>query len=59
LEEEGQWVDHEIDGRKSYRRIQPTCSGYGTGRLQQEMRSGGHGPKTGRSAVEDDEEEYR
>jgi hypothetical protein len=55
FEEEGQWGDHEIDGKMSYRAMQPTCSGFGTGRLQQEMRrSGGrrlgrpkseHGPK--------------
>jgi hypothetical protein len=24
LEEEGQWGDHEIDGKMSYREIQPT-----------------------------------
>jgi hypothetical protein len=42
LEEEGQWGDHEIDGKMSYRGMQPTCSGLVTGRLQQEIgRSGG------------------
>jgi hypothetical protein len=40
LEEEGQWGDHEIDG-KIYRGIQPTCSGFRTGRLQQDIRSRG------------------
>jgi hypothetical protein len=28
----------------SYRGMQPTCSGFGTGRLQEEMRSGGRRP---------------
>jgi hypothetical protein len=41
LEEEGQWGDHEIDGKMSYREMQPTCSGFGTGRLEQEMRRSG------------------
>jgi hypothetical protein len=53
LEEEGQWGDHEIDGKLSYRGMQPTCSGFGNERLQQEIgRSGGRrlgtpGPKNG------------
>jgi hypothetical protein len=38
LEEKGQWGDHEIDGKMSYRGMQPTCSGFGTGRVQQEIR---------------------
>jgi hypothetical protein len=38
LEEKGQWGDHEIDGKMSYRGMQPTCSGFETGRLQQEIR---------------------
>jgi hypothetical protein len=42
LEEEGEWGDNEIDGKMSYRGIQATCSGFGIGRLQQEIwRSGG------------------
>jgi hypothetical protein len=62
LEEEGQWGDHEIEGKMPYRGMHPTCSGLGTGRLQQEIRRsggrrlGGRGPKTGRSAIEDEEE---
>jgi hypothetical protein len=58
LEEEGQWEDHEIDAKMSYRGMLLTCYRFGTGRLQQEIRrSGGdgwrgHGPKTGRSAVQ-------
>jgi hypothetical protein len=57
--EKGQWEDHEIDGKISYRRMQPTCSKFGTGRLQQrkggveEEGWGGHGPKTGRSAIQE------
>jgi hypothetical protein len=47
LEEEDQWEDHEIDGKMSYRGIQPTCSGFGTGRLQREMRRSG-GRRLGR-----------
>jgi hypothetical protein len=46
LEEEGQWVDHEIYGKMSYREMQPICSGFGIGRIQQEIRgSGGSGSK--------------
>jgi hypothetical protein len=37
----GQWGDHEIDGKISYRGMQPTCSRFGTGRLQQEIRRSG------------------
>jgi hypothetical protein len=61
LEEEGQWRDHEIDGKMSYRGMQPTCSEFGTERLQQEIRRsggrrlGGQGPKTGRSFLEEEE----
>jgi hypothetical protein len=47
LEEEGQWEDHEIDGKMSYRGMQTTCSGFGTGRLQQEIRRSG-GRRLGR-----------
>jgi hypothetical protein len=32
LEEEDQWEDHEIDGKMSYRGMQLTFSGFGTGR---------------------------
>jgi hypothetical protein len=38
LEEEVQSGDHETDGKMSYRGMQPTCSGIGSGRLQQEIR---------------------
>jgi hypothetical protein len=38
LEEEGQWEDHEIDGKISFRGIQAAFSRFGTGRLQQEIR---------------------
>jgi hypothetical protein len=41
VEEEGQWLDHEIDGNMSYRGMQPTCSGFGPGRLQDEKRRSG------------------
>jgi hypothetical protein len=47
LEEKDQWEDHEIDGKMSYRVMQPTCSGFGTGRLRQETRSNG-GRRLGR-----------
>jgi hypothetical protein len=47
LEEEGQCGDHEIDGKMTYRGMQPTCSGFGTGRLQQEIRRNG-GRRLGR-----------
>jgi hypothetical protein len=57
LEEEGQWGDHEIDGRMPYRGMQPTCSGIGTGRLQQEMRSGGR--RLGRPWSENGPERHR
>jgi hypothetical protein len=33
------WGDHEIDGKMSFRGMQPTCYGLGTGRMQQEIRS--------------------
>jgi hypothetical protein len=57
LEEEGQWVDHETDGKMTYRRMQPSCSGFGTGRLQQEgRRLGRPWPKNGPSAIEEEEE---
>jgi hypothetical protein len=45
--------------------MQPTCAGFGNGKLQKEIRRsggrrlGGHGPKTGRRAIEDDEEEQQ
>jgi hypothetical protein len=61
--EEGQWGDHEIDGKIPYRGMQPTCSGFGTGGLQQEIgRSGGRRlgrpwPKMVRSAIEEEEED--
>jgi hypothetical protein len=59
LEEEGQWEDHKIDGKMPYRGTQPTPSGFETGRLHQEMsggrRLGGHGLKTGQSAIEEEE----
>jgi hypothetical protein len=42
-----QWGDHEIEGKMSYRGMQPTCSGFGTGRLQQEIRRSG-GRRLGR-----------
>jgi hypothetical protein len=32
LEEKYQWGDREIDGKMSYRGMQPTCSGFGTGK---------------------------
>jgi hypothetical protein len=57
--EEGQWGDHKIDIKMSYRGMQPTCSGFGTGQLQQEIRRveeegwGGQGPKRGQSAIEE------
>jgi hypothetical protein len=47
----------------SYRGMQPTCCGFGSGRLQQEIRrSGGRRlgrpwPENGRSAIEEEEEE--
>jgi hypothetical protein len=41
LEEERQWGDHEIDGKMPYRGMQRTCSGFGTGRLKQEIRRSG------------------
>jgi hypothetical protein len=44
---EGQWIDHEIDEKMPYRGMQPTCSGCGTGRLQQEIRRSG-GRRLGR-----------
>jgi hypothetical protein len=47
LEEEGQWQDHEMDGKLSYRGMQPTCFGFGTGRLKQEIRRSG-GRRLGR-----------
>jgi hypothetical protein len=47
LEEEGQCGDHEIDGKMSYRGVQPTCSGFETVRLQQEIRRSG-GRRLGR-----------
>jgi hypothetical protein len=70
LEEEGQWEDHETDGKMSYRGMQPTCSEFGTGRVQQEIRrSRGrrfgrpwheNGPKRHRRRrVVHDEKEYR
>jgi hypothetical protein len=34
LKEEGQWEDHEIDGKMSYEGMQTTCSGFETERLQ-------------------------
>jgi hypothetical protein len=32
---------NEIDGKMPYRGMQPTCSGFGTGRLKQEIRRSG------------------
>jgi hypothetical protein len=67
LEEEGQWGDHEIDGKMSHTGMQPTCCGFGAGRLQQEIgRSGGRsGEAMARKRSEeedyddnDDEEDY-
>jgi hypothetical protein len=58
----GTW---NIDGKKSYRGMQPTCAGFGNGKLQKEIRRsggrrlGGHGPKTGRRAIEDEEQQQQ
>jgi hypothetical protein len=41
LEEEGQWGNHEIDGKMLYRGMQTACSGFGNGRDKEIKRSGG------------------
>jgi hypothetical protein len=58
LEDEGQWGDHEIDGKMPYRGMQPTCSGFGNERLQQEMRRSG-GRRLGRPWPENGSKRYR
>jgi hypothetical protein len=57
LEEEGQWGDHEISGKMPYRGMQPTCSGFRTGRLQQEIRRGER--RLGRPWPENLQKRYR
>jgi hypothetical protein len=47
LEKEAQQGSRKIDEKMSYRGMHKTCSGFGTGRLQQEIRRSG-GRRLGR-----------
>jgi hypothetical protein len=58
LEEEGQREDHEIDVKMSHRGMQPTCSEFGTGRLQQEIRRSG-GRRLGRPRPQNGPKRHR
>jgi hypothetical protein len=62
LEEEGQWEDHKIDGKMPYRGDAANLlwirnwKAVGRGGVEEEC-LGGHGLKTGLSAIEEEEEE--